>query len=120
MCDVFLGDPLPPSFQTLNIRTKKQELRQSEGFLELPPFYLAELQMQKKEEEHNLLLTHQRRHIPLDKAQADDIWALASSVVTISTGTFLLRKENHLTLTTYTVFRDYMLNMETIKPQRIY
>ena len=95
VCDVCLGDALPPSFQTLNIRTKRQELKDSEGFLELPPFCLRELQTQSKGEERHRLLTHQRRHIPPDEAQADDIWALASSIVTISTGVFLLRKDNH-------------------------
>ena len=94
VCEVYLSDPLPPSFQTLNIRTKKQELRQSEGIMELPPFSLLELQAQKTDEERALLMTHQRRHIPPDEAQADDVWALASSIVTISTGTLLLRKEN--------------------------
>ena len=40
------------------------------------------------------MLTHMRTNEEIAKHHADDIWALASSVVTISTGIFILRDEN--------------------------
>jgi ankyrin repeat protein len=92
--NVYLADFDAESHITREIMTKKQDLKESESFDELPHFCLARQESDQRGDDARYLLTHKTIHVGPEQAAADDVWALASSIVTISTGVFLLRKEN--------------------------
>ena len=78
VCNVYLADFDAPGVKARRVKTKKQDLKESESFDDLPHFSLAKLEGEATGEERKFLLTHLRKHEEAAKQHADDIWALAS------------------------------------------